>query len=455
MAIAKHKTRRRELREGRALARRVQRGDRRAFELLYAAYEGRLYRFCHRLTGSAAAAASLVEATFMRGLATLPDGGLDAVDIPAHLSATARTLAHERHTNGGVRWLDPIPGEHAQEVGAANQRLSPRQRMTLALRDLEGRPDDEIALALGADAGSVAALVARARLRLREELQLPGPGGVCQNRLPALSAYVDGTLRADRRGELETHVADCAGCRAALFALAEAALRYRSLPVPVPPGELRSRITVALGAVGFPTRRPRALVPDPAPATAGRPLAAAAAMAALVAVGAGVTIIASRDGPDHSEPTRAPVSPAPASRSVDAALHPAALSSNASASATASAPARGTLPRRSPPIVRHLRAGPPRPAPRTTAAKRSTSPSTTPSATSRPRASAVSPPATPPAPPPPPSPLAAAQPKPEKSKPIPVVILPPVAPPHTPATADTPPPPPAPDASEPAQTTST
>ena len=44
MAIARHKTRQRELREARALLRRVQRGDRRAFELLYAAYEGRLYR---------------------------------------------------------------------------------------------------------------------------------------------------------------------------------------------------------------------------------------------------------------------------------------------------------------------------------------------------------------------------------------------------------------------------
>ena len=100
MAIAQHKTRRRELRDGRALARRVQRGDRQAFELLYTSYEGRLYRFCHRLTGSDAAAASLVEATFVRGVETLPESGLDALDMPAHLSATARVArlraAYER-----------------------------------------------------------------------------------------------------------------------------------------------------------------------------------------------------------------------------------------------------------------------------------------------------------------------------------------------------------------------
>jgi RNA polymerase sigma-70 factor, ECF subfamily len=236
MAIAKHKTRGRELREGRALARRIRRGDRAAFELLYASYEGRLYRLCHRLTGSDAAAASLVEATFVRGLSTLPEAGLDAFDVPAHLAATARGLVSERHTNGGRPWLDPIRGEHAGEVGAANQRLAPRQRMVLALRDLEGRPDDEIAHALGADAASVDALVARARQRLRAELQLSGSIDGCRERVPELSAYLDGSLPPERRAGVESHVAECAGCRAELFALQEAALRYRDLPVPVPPG---------------------------------------------------------------------------------------------------------------------------------------------------------------------------------------------------------------------------
>jgi DNA-directed RNA polymerase specialized sigma24 family protein len=460
MAIAKHKTRVRELREGRALARRVQRGDRQAFELLYASYEGRLYRFCHRLTGSDAAAASLVEATFVRALATLPEEGLDALDIPAHLAATARILAYERRTNGGLGWLDPIAGEHAREVGAANQRLSPRQRMTLALRDLEGRSDDEIALALGANAAAVATLVARARMRLRGELELPSPADGCRDRLPTLSAYVDGTLPADRRAALETHVAGCAGCRAAQFALEEAALRYRSLPVPVPPGELRSRITVALGAVGFPTRRPRALVPDPAPGAGGRPMAAAAAMAALVVVGAGVTIIASGDGPKRDESTRAPAPSSAVSRSANAALHSVVP---APATATATTRAGATVPRRAPPVVRHLRAGPPLPARAAAAAARTTASSP---ATTRPRSSgapaAAPPPAAPAAPPepaPPPTPLAAPPARPEKVRVIPVEILPPVAPPHVPATADAPPPPPAPpppaDPAAAAQTTST
>ena len=138
MAIARHKTRRRELREARALVRRVQRGEPRAFALLYAAYEGRVYRLCHRLTGDEETAAALVELTFARALADLPADELESVDVPARLLATARVLAYERHGAWGG-------GAEEGEVAAAHQRLSPQERAALALRDLEGRPDAEIA----------------------------------------------------------------------------------------------------------------------------------------------------------------------------------------------------------------------------------------------------------------------------------------------------------------------
>ncbi len=282
MAIAKHKSRRSELREGRELARRVQRGDRWAFQVLYASYEGALFRFGHRLTGSSEAAAALVDATFARALATLPEDGLDSVDVGAHLFATARSLSYGRngdgngsahanggngngHANGTARYA--VAGEHAREVVAANARLAPRQRMTLALRDLEGRPDEEIALALGAESPSVPALVARARLRLREELALPAATAGCATHLADLSAYTDRTLPADRRAGLEAHLEGCADCRAALFALREAAERYRAVPVPVPPGELSARMAAALDAAGLLERR-AAPVAGPAPAAA-------------------------------------------------------------------------------------------------------------------------------------------------------------------------------------------
>ena len=191
---------------------------------------------------------------------------------------------------------------------------------------------------------------------------MPGAGDGCDDRVAELSAYADGTLPDDGRAGLETHLAACPGCRAALFALREAVLRYRALPVPVPPGELRSRMTVTLGAVGFPTRRPRALMPDPAPAASGRPMAAAVTMAALVIVGAGVTFVASRSDDGRAEPARAPAqspSASPSSsRTANAALYSGVPTAVNDAAATA---VRALTPRRTPPVVSHVRAGTPRP----------------------------------------------------------------------------------------------
>jgi DNA-directed RNA polymerase specialized sigma24 family protein len=433
MAIARHKTRQREQRDERALTRRAKRGDRKAFELLYASYEGRLYRFCYRLTGSSVSAAALVEATFARALADLPEDGVDTVDVAGHLYGTARTLAYERHTNGGPPEADG-GGERVREVRAANRRLAPRQRMTLALRDLEGRPDDEIASALGADEAAVAALVARARLRLRSELRLPAAFAACDARLPELSAYSDGTLPAERRDDLEAHIEGCADCRAALFALREAKLRYRSLPVPRPPGELSSRMAVALDAVGLAALRPPGVpAADGGAATGGRQTAAAAAMAALVIVGTGVTIAAWRHDSGGDEPSRAP---APARAHATAAPGAGLVSSQAAGGSRSLAAVIAAAP----PELHHLRsgarrvghvAGPPRNAAAiAVSAPAGAAPSTDPPAGAAPWAAPPEPPA-----------------------PIPVEILPPAVPPSTPAPADASPAPPEPP--PPSQTTTT
>ena len=81
--------------------------------------------------------------------------------MPAHLYATARALAFER--NG-----EPLGSRGAaeSEVSVANERLSPQERAVLALRDLEGRPDDEIAAVLDVDEAAVPGLVGAARLHL-------------------------------------------------------------------------------------------------------------------------------------------------------------------------------------------------------------------------------------------------------------------------------------------------
>jgi DNA-directed RNA polymerase specialized sigma24 family protein len=430
MAIARHKTRQRELREARTLLRRVQRGEPRAFALLYAAYEGRLYRFCHRLTGDAETASALVQQTFARALADVPDAELETLDVSAYLYATARALAYERN---GEPSGPASAGEH--EVAAANQRLSPQERAVLALRDLEGRPDAEIASVLGSEESAVPGLLGSARLRLHRELGLPGAVAACAGRLPELSAHTDGTLPAERRAELEQHVARCAHCRAALFAMREATMRYRAVPVPEAPGELGERITAALGAVGLPARSSAAAEPV---ATGGRQTAVAVAMAGLAVVGVGVTIAAAHEDHDSGKPARAPLLPEPQPSA------PAAGSSLMSAAIALAA----SRPHRPPPALHHVRAGAlhaqPAPKPPSAAERLGLGKSFAPE----------SPPAAPAPAPATPTPTSPA--KPRSRRDIPVEVLPPTLPSSAQAAANEPPaPPPAPEPPPPTQTTST
>ena len=216
----------------------------------------------------------------------------------------------------------------------------------LVLRDLEGRPDDEIARALGAQEQAVPGLVGTARLRLHGELRLPQIGAPCPGRLPALSAYADDTLAAEERDELAGHVTGCANCRAALFALREAALRYATLPVPEPPGDIGSRIAHCARR-GWPAgARSRGSEPV---AGGGRQTAVAVAMGALALVGVGVTIAAAGDDGGAAKPPRLRCRPSPRhSRARRCPTRPWRIGA-------VSVPV--TRPRRPPPVLHHQRAG--------------------------------------------------------------------------------------------------
>ena len=296
MAIARHKTRQRELREARALVRRVQRGDARAFELLYATYEGRIYRFCHRLTGRAETAAALVELTFARALANLPEGGLETLDVPAYLYATARTLAFER--NG-----EPLGSRGAaeSEVSVANERLSAQERAVLALRDLERRPDDEIAAALDVDEADVPGLVGAARLHLLAELRPHGIADTLRGQAARLSAHADAMPRpsggrSSRRmlRHAPTAAQRCSGCA-----------RRPSLPLAAG-ARAAGRAGVAHWARARPGRPARPSGGCRPPGGGGRQTLAAVAMGGLAIPGG-----ASRSPPRTRTATRSPLPPRP------------------------------------------------------------------------------------------------------------------------------------------------
>ena len=98
----------------------------------------------------------------------------------------------------------------------------------LALVGLAGLSYAATARILEVHPGAVAPLLARARLRLRDEMQGTAVAAAavrspdCEEALPLLAAAADGELDATEAGWLRDHVADCENCPRTEAAMAEA-----------------------------------------------------------------------------------------------------------------------------------------------------------------------------------------------------------------------------------------
>jgi RNA polymerase sigma factor (sigma-70 family) len=303
-----------------ALLERLRARDRTAWDELYRLYEGRLYGFSYRLTGNPHDAADLVQETFVRALPRLDRLPPERADIGAYLFATAKNLFLKTVERGKRQQpFDEVPEpsepghidedpqraallhRQQEEVRLANGKLAPRQRLVLALRELEDRSYAEIGELVGLNENAVAQLISRARQSLREELRLVQVDrsrlpAECQSFLPLLSAHLDGQLSGPKLDETIGHLDSCERCQEALADMREAQRRYRAL---VPPlaglVALRERIGDALGASGYwpPPRatfwrrlgpmRPRTAV-----------VITVAGLAGLGAVGGGVAQLAAR-----------------------------------------------------------------------------------------------------------------------------------------------------------------
>ena len=259
-----------------ALVTRLQTRDRQAWDELYTQYEPRLSRFAYRLTGNPHDAADLVQETFLRVLPRLERLDPSTLNLSAYLFTTAKNLFLKQAQSR--RRLD-LPGEvpepagerpiedeperltqlHRQqeEVRAANAALPPRQRLVLALRELEERSYAEIGDIVGLNENAVAQLISRARDNLRHELRLAQVdrsqlSEACQALLPALSAHLDGRLKSGERDRVLAHLEACPDCQAVLVSMEEARRRYRALLPPLlGAGELKSRLDGELDGSGY------------------------------------------------------------------------------------------------------------------------------------------------------------------------------------------------------------
>lgn len=175
-----------------------------AFEFLYHMHKRRVYSLCLRMTGNTAEAEDLAQEAFLqlfRKIGTfrgesafstwlhrlsvnvvlmhlrrknLPETPLEEFTEPAHEDGPKREIgARDQNLAGSI---DRVNLERAIE------RLPPGYRTIFVLHDMEGYEHNEIAAMMGCSIGNSKSQLHKARMKLRDLLQLPhmrrGPGSV-------------------------------------------------------------------------------------------------------------------------------------------------------------------------------------------------------------------------------------------------------------------------------------
>ena len=313
------------------LVRRLRERDRSAWDEVYAEYGSRLRAFAYRLSGTPTTRTTScrrrLSARCLASTGSIPETATRAVSVhdaaqrlpqvgQARRAAEPVADVPEPKTPAAIE-DDPERSTllHAQqeEVRIANARLAPRQRLVLALRELEDRSYAEIGETVGLSENAVAQLISRARESLRTELRLAqiDPERLpeeCRRFLPLLSRHLDGQLRGAQLEQTLAHLERLRALpgRARVDAGGAAALP-RPRPARLGAEELFSRIDDALAATGYwskPSRasgrlRSRAAI-----------VAASAVVVLLGAAGAGTAVLLTDDDPVA---TAAPMSPPPIS----------------------------------------------------------------------------------------------------------------------------------------------
>jgi RNA polymerase sigma-70 factor (ECF subfamily) len=167
-----------------ALVERARRGDREAFDGLYACCVGRVYAVCLRLCADRAEAERLTQDTFVRAWQALPGyRGESRVTTWLHRLAVNEVLQDRRAASRREARVGLVPAEQLEGAAArsgspvlklalerAIAELPPAARRVLVLYEIEGFPQDEIGRMLGIATGTVKAQLHRARQLLRARL---------------------------------------------------------------------------------------------------------------------------------------------------------------------------------------------------------------------------------------------------------------------------------------------
>lgn len=257
------------------LARAAAAGDGDAFATLYERYARRAHNLAQRLSGSEHDAADAVQEAFLNVMRRLPELDHRELAFGSYLFTATRNATYDLlrrqqqsrpsdsipesavPVGAGAGGLGLDPGDpdedpdrrvllaaQREEIRAANARLPERQREALALRELEDLSYDEIAALMEMNRNSVAQLISRARLSLRDELRGTALASIsaaspdCERALPLIAARDDDQLDpgcADAAW-LTGHLASCQTCAVATAAMQEAGVSYRAwVPLAISP----------------------------------------------------------------------------------------------------------------------------------------------------------------------------------------------------------------------------
>ncbi|HEX2850850.1 MAG TPA: sigma-70 family RNA polymerase sigma factor, partial [Acidimicrobiales bacterium] len=171
-----------DLARDRALVERFQDGDPGAFDALYRRYFARLTRYCLKRVGDPAEAEEIAQEAFTRALRALPSfegerrfypwmtviAGRLCVDVHRRRTRTEPSADIDLGTTeGGQERV--IEAVDLELLGTAVERLAPRHREVLELRERDGWSYQQIADHYDVPMSTVEALLFRARKALKRE----------------------------------------------------------------------------------------------------------------------------------------------------------------------------------------------------------------------------------------------------------------------------------------------
>jgi RNA polymerase sigma-70 factor (ECF subfamily) len=174
-----------------------------------------LHAYCRRLTGSVWDAEDLVQDTLVRAFATLGKTHHEIRDPRAYVLRIASNLWIDAVRRRGseaaaLKAVDP-PHPPAARPGAVHdagatlmQRLAPRERAAVVLKDVFDLTLDEIASVLGTTVGAVKSALHRGRTHLRE----PEGDGASPRPAPS-AALIDRFVATYRAGDVQGLAASC------------------------------------------------------------------------------------------------------------------------------------------------------------------------------------------------------------------------------------------------------